>query len=80
MFLSKIWLQATIIFGVLVIFVVTYYLNKKTKPPQNIVLSEKCEFCPSSSCIMKLENVEKTKEELRKIIDCEKETESNEKK
>jgi hypothetical protein len=80
MFLNQIILQATIIIGVFIVFVVTYLLNKKIKPPKNIVLPEKCSFCTLSSCIIKMSDVEKTKEELRKIIDCEKEVTINEKK
>ena len=79
MILTNLFIQAAIIFGVLLVFIITYTLNKRTKPPKNIVLPEKCEFCTSASCVMKLETVEKTKEELRKLIDCEKEELPNEK-
>ncbi|HNZ50705.1 MAG TPA: hypothetical protein PLW60_04700 [Bacilli bacterium] len=79
MILSSILLQAAIIFVVLVVFVLTYSLNKRTKPPKNVVIPEKCEFCPSTSCLMKEMTAKKTKEELKEIINCEKEDSPNEK-
>ncbi|MGD9604574.1 MAG: hypothetical protein AB7V00_00280 [Bacilli bacterium] len=79
MFLADIYVQVIIIVSVFVVFVITYALNKRTKPPKNVVLPEKCEFCQSSSCIIKIENVEKAKEEIRKLINCEKEENQDEK-
>lgn len=81
MILSNVYLQAGIIFGVLVIFVVTFWLNKKVKPPKDMKLPDKCSFCVSSTCVMKIADVEKTKAELKQYLkSCEAEVKTDEKK
>jgi hypothetical protein len=80
MFLSSIILQAAIIFGVVVLFLVSVILNSKVKAPKGVKLPEKCGTCPSNSCIIKMVDVEKKKEEMKEYLkECE-ENENTEKK
>jgi len=81
MILSNVLLQAGIIIGVVVIFIVTFLLNKRVKPPKDMKLPDKCSFCVSASCVMKLADVEKTKAELKQYLkSCEGEVKTDEKK
>jgi hypothetical protein len=71
-FLSSFLVQGLIIVGVLLLFLVTYTLNRKTKAPKGVEVPEKCQSCISNSCIIKQKDVELIKEELRQELDkCE---------
>jgi hypothetical protein len=64
-------IQFLIIGGVLILFIGSFILNKRTKAPQGIEIPEKCHSCLSSSCIVK-RDIEKVKDELREVVDhCE---------
>lgn len=78
MFLSSIWIQITIIGGVIVLFLVTYVLNKRTKAPKGIDLPEKCQTCEIGSCMIKTSDISKKKEELKDYL--EKECKTNDEK
>jgi len=67
--ISKFIMQMIIVFGSLILFLGSYYLNKKTKAPKGVDVPEKCHSCLSQSCIIKTKEIEKIKEELRKEID-----------
>lgn len=72
MFLASFWLQAGIIAGVIILFIVSVYLNSKTKAPKGVDVPEKCASCASNTCMIKLKDVQKIKEELKECIDeCE---------
>ncbi|HEY8445295.1 MAG TPA: hypothetical protein VIK94_04085, partial [Bacilli bacterium] len=66
---SKFILQILIFLGALILFLGSYYLNKRTKAPKGVDVPEKCLSCLSQSCIIKTKDIEKIKEELRKEID-----------
>lgn len=69
--------QAAIIVAVVVIFFLSIFLNSKTKAPKDVELPEKCQFCPSETCIIKIGDVEKKKEELKSYLkNCEGKDES----
>lgn len=64
-------IQLLIIAGVLILFIGSFILNKRTKAPEGIEIPEKCHSCLSSSCIVK-RDVEKIKAEMREALDnCE---------
>ena len=76
MFISKFWIQAGIVIGVIILFIVSVYLNKKTKAPKGVDLPDKCAACTSNTCMIKLRDVQKMKEELKEYLDkCEDEDE-----
>ncbi|HHZ18360.1 MAG TPA: hypothetical protein GX390_03640 [Acholeplasmataceae bacterium] len=77
MFLVAFWQQALIIAGVVIVFLIVSYLNAKTKPKKPVDLPEKCQFCPSKTCVLKITDVEKKREELTEYLkQCEDEDES----
>ena len=52
------------------------YLNKKTKAPKGVDLADKCAASTSNTCMIKLRDVQKMKEELKEYLDkCEDEDE-----
>lgn len=68
---DQLWIQIAIIVGVIVLFLITFILNRRTKAPK-VDMPEKCIQCPSQTCIVKMDDVEKMKEEMRKEIEnCE---------
>lgn len=70
--LSTILVQGLIVVGVLLLFFITFSLNRKTKAPKGVEVPEKCQTCVSNSCIIKLSDIDKIKEEMRKEIEnCE---------
>lgn len=78
MILNSALIQAAIIIAVVLIFFLSVILNWKTKAPKDVELPEKCQFCPSQTCVIKITDVERKKEELNAYLDqCE---EDNDKK
>lgn len=72
MILSNFWIQALIIIGVIILFLVSVVLNYNTKPPKGVDVPDKCQSCSSNSCMIKLSDAKKIKEELREYLDnCE---------
>lgn len=64
--------QILILVGSLVLFLVAYTLNSRTKLPKGVDVPEKCQTCLSNTCVIKTKDVEKIKEEMRKEIEkCE---------
>ncbi|MDD4000783.1 MAG: hypothetical protein PHX62_07835 [Bacilli bacterium] len=80
MILSTFLKQAIIVIAVIIIFFLSVILNRKTKAPKDVKLPEKCQFCPSNTCVIKLGEVEKKKEELKEYLEnCEEKDGSEEK-
>ncbi len=72
MFATLFWKQALIIAGVIIIFLVTSFINAKIKPKKDVELPEKCQFCPSKTCVLKISEVNKKQEELAEYLEqCE---------
>ncbi len=72
MILNKFVIQAIIVIAVVLIFLLSVILNWKTKAPKDVKLPEKCQFCPSQTCVIKISDVEKRKEELKEYLEsCE---------
>lgn len=70
-FLASKFVQFAIVAGVLVLFIGSFILNKRTKAPEGIEIPEKCHSCLSSTCIVK-SDIEQIKKELRETINnCE---------
>jgi len=64
--------QILIIALLVVIFLVSCILNMKTKVPKGKdgeELNEKCQSCTSTSCMIKLVDADKLKEELKKELE-----------
>ena len=78
MFIVIVWKQVLIIAGVIALFLVTSFLNTRVKPPKSADLPEKCQFCMSKTCVIKISEVNKKEEELAEFLEqCE---ENNERK
>ena len=73
MILTNILLQIGIVIGVIVLFLVTYILNKKTKVPKRIEIPDKCQSCASSTCMIKTTDIKQMKAEIKQQMekDCE---------
>ncbi|MDD3191687.1 MAG: hypothetical protein PHP41_02925 [Bacilli bacterium] len=70
-------LQLLIIIGAVVLFLVSFILNKRTKAPKGVEVPEKCLSCISDTCIVKTSDLEKLKEELREEMNkCEEKNET----
>jgi len=80
MFLNTFIIQASIIIVLVVIFLASVLLNRHIKPPKDVKLPEKCQFCPSKTCVIKLSDVEQKNEELKEYFDNCEETNGNEEK
>ncbi|HHU55314.1 MAG TPA: hypothetical protein GXZ48_01290, partial [Acholeplasmataceae bacterium] len=61
--------QILILVGSIILFITTFILNRKTKAPKGVEVPEKCHSCVSTSCIIKVKDIDKIKEELRQEID-----------
>lgn len=71
--LNNIFIQITIIVVVVIVFLGSFIINRKVKPPKDTKLPEKCQSCNLNSCIIKNKDVDKIKEELKEYIsECEK--------
>ncbi len=72
MFLVSIYVRIFVIFIVIVVFLLSVILNQRTKVPKDIEMPEKCQFCPSKTCVIKISEVEKKQEELKAYLEsCE---------
>ena len=60
--------QILIIAGVVILFFIVTILNMKTKAPKDVKLNEKCVSCKSTTCMIKLSDVNKIKEEMKQEI------------
>ena len=70
-------IQLLIIGGVILLFIFSFVLNKRTKAPDGVEIPDDCHACFSTSCAVKSDK-EKIKAEMRAAINnCE---EINEKK
>lgn len=70
--LSSKYIQGLIIVGVLLLFLLTFSLNRKTKAPKGSKIPDKCQTCISNSCIIKQTDIEIIKEDLRNELEkCE---------
>lgn len=67
--LSLVYVQGLIVIGVLLLFFISFSLNRNTKAPKGVEVPEKCQSCISNSCIIKLNDIELIKEDLRKELD-----------
>ena len=76
--LVKLFVQILIIAALVIIFLLVTILNMKVKAPKDVDLPEKCISCTSTSCMIKLKDVEKIKKELREELEkCENKEEDN---
>lgn len=75
LFLTSIFIQIAIIAALVVIFLLVTILNLHTKAKRGEDLPEKCISCSSTSCMIKLKDVNKIKEEMKEELNknCEKE-------
>lgn len=76
MFLNNFLIQVSIIVGIIALFLLSYYFNRKVKPPKGTKLPDKCHTCPTDSCIIKMtyEEDKELKDDIKEFIDkCEKE-------
>lgn len=75
MFLASVWVQGIIILGLVVLFFGSFILNKKTKVPEGVELPEKCQTCPSTTCIINVNKIEEIKKEIlvAQTEECQKE-------
>lgn len=76
--LVKLFVQILIIAALVIIFLLVTILNMKVKAPKDAKIPEKCISCTSTSCMIKLKDVEKIKKELREELEkCENKEEDN---
>ncbi|MDD2493278.1 MAG: hypothetical protein WC929_01590 [Bacilli bacterium] len=82
MILTSWLLQAGIILGVIALFLITFILNRKTKAPKGVDLPDKCQVCQSDSCLIKMNDVNTIKAELKQQLEqeCSKEEEKTDEK
>ena len=72
MILADVWVQALIIVGVIILFLVSVILNYHIKAPKGVDVPDKCQSCASNSCMIKLSDAKKLKEELKEYLkNCE---------
>lgn len=67
--LSQGIIQALIIGGSIILFLGSFILNRRTSAPKGVDVPEHCQTCASHSCIVKMSDIGKIKEELREQID-----------
>lgn len=68
MLFANIFIQAGIIAGVIILFLVTLILNQRTKTPEGVKLPDKCQTCPSTSCVINIQKVDTMKKEVLESI------------
>ncbi|HHU21610.1 MAG TPA: hypothetical protein GXZ51_04120 [Acholeplasma sp.] len=72
MILSSTLVQWLIIGGVVILFIVVTILNRLVKAPEGVKISERCGNCHSKTCILKTEDLEKKKAEIKASLkECE---------
>jgi len=67
-FLASFWVKALILALVVLLFITTYILNKRTKAPKIDETIEKCASCTNESCMIKLSEIETIKLEYEKEL------------
>ena len=71
-FLTSIFIQIAIIAALVVIFLLVTILNLHIKAPKGEKLPEKCISCTSTSCMIKIKDVDRIKEEMKEELNkCE---------
>ena len=76
MILSDFWVQALIVIGVIILFLVSTILNYHTKAPKGVDVPDKCQSCSSNTCMIKISDVKKMKEEMKEYLkNCEEDNE-----
>lgn len=68
MILGNVLLKVGIIAGCVILFLVSFILNKRTKAPKIDEKIEKCRTCTNESCIIKLSEIEEIKAEYEKEL------------
>ena len=68
MFLGHVLIKIGIIAGCVILFLVTFVLNRRTKAPKIDEKIEKCRTCTNESCIIKLSDIEEIKAEYEKEL------------
>ena len=68
MFLAHVLVKIGIIAGCVILFLVTFVLNRRTKAPKIDEKIEKCRTCTNESCIIKLSEIEEIKAEYEKEL------------
>lgn len=63
MILVHIMVKVGIVAGCVIIFLITFILNKRTKAPKVDEKIEKCRTCTNESCIIKMSELEEIKKE-----------------
>jgi hypothetical protein len=66
---SNMILQGLIVVGSVLLFFIALSLNRNTKAPKGIEIPEKCQSCFSDTCVIKISDVDRIKEEMRAEID-----------
>ena len=70
--LTSIFIQIAIIAALVVIFLLVTIVNLHTKAPKGDKLPEKCISCTSTSCMIKIKDVDRIKEEMKEELNkCE---------
>ena len=64
MILVHVLVKVGIIAGAVILFLVTFLLNKKTKAPKIDESIKKCATCTNESCIIKMTDIEEIKKEF----------------
>jgi hypothetical protein len=68
--------EVYILGGIIIIFVLSFLLNRNTKMPEGTELPEECNTCKSASCMIKVSTVEDRKNQLKQYLEeanqCEK--------
>lgn len=68
MILGNVLVKVGIIAGCVILFLVSFILNKRTKAPKIDEKIEKCRTCTNESCIIKLSEIEEIKAEYEKEL------------
>jgi len=65
---SNMIIQGLIVVGSILLFFISLSLNRKTKTPKGVEVPEKCQSCFSETCVIKINDVDRIKEEMRAEI------------
>lgn len=73
MILVHVLIKVGIVAGCVILFVVTFLLNKKVKAPKIDDKLKQCADCTSTSCVIKISELEEIKKEYEKEFPNDKE-------